>query len=175
DIADPSELIAEFDCLDLTIVTGSKDQPPITELTRLLAGSVTVAVGHSGVGKSTLVNALVPGTDRATGDVNVVTGRGRHTSSSSYALQLPEVGGWVIDTPGVRSFGLGHIDPANVIRTFAAHAKASETPEGEVPLIEAHDWEIVERIRNGELGESGVHRIDSFVTILENLGQAVDY
>ena len=74
-------------------------------------------VGHSGVGKSTLVNALVPGTGRATGRVNAVTGRGRHTSSSAVALALPG-SGWVIDTPGFRSFGLAHVDPSRVIHAF---------------------------------------------------------
>ena len=74
-------------------------------------------VGHSGVGKSTLVNALVPGADRAVGSVNVVTGRGRHTSSSAVALPLPG-GGWLIDTPGLRGFGLGHIAPERVAAAF---------------------------------------------------------
>ena len=74
-------------------------------------------VGHSGVGKSTMVNALVPGAGRATGGVNAVTGRGRHTSSSAIALELPG-GGWVIDTPGVRSFGLAHVDLDRVIHAF---------------------------------------------------------
>jgi ribosome biogenesis GTPase len=69
------------------------------------------------VGKSTLVNSLVPDAQRATGKVNDVTGRGRHTSTSAIALPLPD-GGWVIDTPGVRSFGLAHIDPARVIHAF---------------------------------------------------------
>jgi ribosome biogenesis GTPase len=64
-----------------------------------------------------LVNALVPGAGRATGGDNVVTGRGRHTSSSAVALELPG-GGWVIDTPGVRSFGLAHVDLARVIHAF---------------------------------------------------------
>jgi ribosome biogenesis GTPase / thiamine phosphate phosphatase len=86
------------------------------ELTRLLRGKVSVFVGHSGVGKSTLVNRLVPEADRAVGDVNVHTGRGRHTSSSSVALSID--GGWIVDTPGVRSFGLGHVSPDRIASGF---------------------------------------------------------
>ena len=82
-----------------------------------LTDRTTVAVGHSGVGKSTLVNRLVPGASRDVGGVNVHTGRGRHTSSSSRALPL-EQGGWIIDTPGVRSFGLGHVTPEAIDQGF---------------------------------------------------------
>ena len=73
-------------------------------------------VGHSGVGKSTLVNALVPDAERAIGTVTGV-GKGRHTSTSAIALPL-RAGGWVIDTPGVRSFGLAHVTPDDLLETF---------------------------------------------------------
>jgi ribosome biogenesis GTPase / thiamine phosphate phosphatase len=116
DLADPSALLAMYAPLGvLAVVTGlGRDLQPVRER---LHGRWSVLVGHSGVGKSTLVNALVPGADRTTGRVNVVTGRGRHTSASVVALPLPE-GGWVIDTPGIRSFGLAHVDPRHLVRAF---------------------------------------------------------
>ena len=97
----------------------------IEAVRQVLDGAVSVLVGHSGVGKSTLINALVPGADRATGHVNEVTGRGRHTSTSLQALELPG-GGWVIDTPGVRSFGVSHVGSADVLRGFPDLARVAE-------------------------------------------------
>jgi ribosome biogenesis GTPase / thiamine phosphate phosphatase len=116
DLAAPDELLATYRALDVPHVAlrlGSDLEP----VRARLQDRRTVFVGHSGVGKSTLVNALVPGADRATGAVNLVTGRGRHISTSAVVLELPG-GGWVIDTPGIRSFGLAHVDPSRVVAAF---------------------------------------------------------
>jgi ribosome biogenesis GTPase len=129
DLADPAPLLAGYAPLQLTTVAVDR-ATGAAALRPLLDGRVRVLVGHSGVGKSTLVNALVPGTDRAVGRVNAVTGRGRHTSSSAIALELPG-GGWIIDTPGVRTFGLAHVSPASVLNGFADLAEgAAQCPRG---------------------------------------------
>lgn len=116
DLAAPDDVLETYRALDVDHVVVRRDQP-LDELVAHLRDRVSVLVGHSGVGKSTMVNTLVPGADRATGGVNLVTGRGRHVSSSAVALELAG-GGWVIDTPGVRSFGLAHVDLDRVIHAF---------------------------------------------------------
>jgi ribosome biogenesis GTPase len=119
--------------LGLPMVTTRQPLPAVT-LSRLrskLNGTVSVLIGQSGVGKSTLVNELIPDADRAVGHVNAVTGKGRHTSSSAIALPLPGDRGWLIDTPGVRGFGLGHVSPQRVLEAFGDAAEgATDCPPG---------------------------------------------
>lgn len=169
DLADPAEFLANFAGLDLTIFESRSDDFPLEPIRAALEGHTTVAVGHSGVGKSTLVNALVPDAQRATGRVNDVTGRGRHTSSSTVSYRTGT--GWIVDTPGVRSFGLGHVDPANILRSFTDLAViAEDCPRGCTHLPDAPDCAIVERVTGGELGETGKLRLDSFQRLITTLG-----
>jgi ribosome biogenesis GTPase len=170
DLADPTQFLAHFEGLDLEVFTSAQHEMPVKRIGAALVGHSTVFVGHSGVGKSTLVNELVPDARRATGHVNVVTGRGRHTSSSTVSLRYRGEGGsgWVIDTPGVRSFGLGHVDTANILRSFTDLAAiAEECPRGCTHLPDAPDCAIVEAVAEGRLGPGGAARLDSLQRLLQ--------
>ena len=131
-----------------------------------LAGRISVLVGHSGVGKSTLVNSLVPDARRATGDVNDVTGRGRHTSTSAVALRLPgEDAGWVVDTPGIRSFGLAHVDLERIIVHFPdLEPGTDQCPRG--CTHDETDCALDAFVTAGHAGPAGPARLDSLRRLL---------
>jgi ribosome biogenesis GTPase len=129
DLADPEPLLASYRPLGVPYVVTQRGAD-LTDVVERLRGRTSVLLGHSGVGKSTLVNALVPDAFREVGVVNVVTGRGRHTSVSALMLALP-FGGWIVDTPGIRSFGLAHVDPERLIEAFPdLHDLTVDCPRG---------------------------------------------
>jgi ribosome biogenesis GTPase len=128
DLASPDRVVAAYAELDLPVLVTRSDQEP-DEVRERLTNHVSALVGHSGVGKSTLVNKLVPDAFRAVSAVSAV-GKGRHTSVAAVALPLPD-GGWVVDTPGIRSFGLAHIEPGDIVAAFPEFVEpAEECPPG---------------------------------------------
>ena len=121
DLAGPEKVLHYYAELDLPYVLVAPDSD-LTDLRERLADRISVLVGHSGVGKSTLVNRLVPDAERAVGRVSAI-GKGRHTSTSAVALRLPRVQrkgdpGWIVDTPGIRSFGLAHVSAESLLHGF---------------------------------------------------------
>jgi ribosome biogenesis GTPase len=182
DLADPDELVAMYRPIGVDVVVTRRDADGawvgLDDVRRELAGRTSVLVGHSGVGKSTLVNALVPDAMRSVGVVNDVTGRGRHTSTSAVALRLPPAtvdgddlpGGWVIDTPGVRSFGLAHVGVEDLLAPFGDLAEvAAECPRGCTHAGDAPDCELdawVAAAPDEDTRAARSARLDSFRRLL---------
>ncbi|GGD28688.1 ribosome small subunit-dependent GTPase A [Nocardioides daphniae] len=163
DLADPEPLLRTYRSLGVPwVVTQRGDD--LSEVRAALQGRTSVLVGHSGVGKSTLVNALVPDARREVGHVNAVTGRGRHTSTSAYLLALPDHAGWIIDTPGIRSFGLAHVQPERLIEAFPDLDEMTEDcPRGCTHGAGEPECELDEALA---AGDADPDRVESFRRLL---------
>lgn len=186
DLRDPAPLLANYEHLDLRVIISRTDEGTGVEATsddgesahllhgavdalrEQLDGQVSVLLGHSGVGKSTMVNALT-GSSRATGGVNLVTGRGRHTSSSALALKAADAspGTWIIDTPGIRSFGLAHVDADRILQAFPDLEPGTERCErGCRHDDNAVDCGLDSFVQEGLAGDSGPVRLASLRRLL---------
>jgi len=165
DLASPDELLATYRSLGVPWVVTHRGGD-LAALIERLTGRVSVLLGSSGVGKSTLVNALVPDAMREVGIVNAVTGRGRHTSTSAYLLPLPDEtgGGWIIDTPGIRSFGLAHVQPEHLIEAFPdLDEMTEECPRGCTHGVDEPECGLDEAVA---AGQADPDRVASFRRLL---------
>ncbi|MGY0540033.1 ribosome small subunit-dependent GTPase A [Nocardioides sp. YJ-D4] len=163
DLADPESLVSIYRSLGVPWVVTQRGGD-ISALRERLDGRTSVLLGHSGVGKSTLVNAIVPDAGREVGHVNAVTGRGRHTSTSALMLRLPGAG-WIIDTPGIRTFGLAHVEPERLIVSFPDLQEATaECPRGCSHAADAPECGLDIAVEDGRLDPE---RVVSFRRLLE--------
>lgn len=163
DLADPESLVSIYRSLGVPWVVTQRGGD-MSALQERLDGRTSVLLGHSGVGKSTLVNAIVPDAGREVGHVNAVTGRGRHTSTSALMLRLPG-DGWIIDTPGIRTFGLAHVEPERLIVSFPDLQEATaECPRGCSHAAEEPECGLDAAIADGRLDPE---RVASFRRLLE--------
>ena len=170
DLADPKDFVENFSGTNLKIIQTSKLSPNLGELKELIAGKKSVFVGHSGVGKSTLINLLAPDTGRATGEVNEATGKGKHTSSS--AVAIPVAGGWIIDTPGVRTFGISGARTEQILASFSDLSEvAKDCPRDCSHLAGSPDCELDAAVASAKLK---AERLASFRRLVDSIS-SVDW
>ena len=101
-----------YDCRQISAASGSG----VEELRPLLEGKITLLSGNSGVGKSTLINRLVPDANLRTGEISDAHNTGQHTTT--FSEMIPMGGGWIIDTPGIKGFGTFDMEPEELTSYF---------------------------------------------------------
>jgi ribosome biogenesis GTPase len=147
------------------IACSTKTGEGIEQLRALLTGKTSALVGHSGVGKSSILNALDASLSLATADVHK-KGTGRHTTTSSTLVDLGDET-YVIDTPGIREFGLWDITPEALRESFPEFQEAAEWCRfNDCTHLHEPDCEVKRRVERGEIHRA---RYDTYVRLSEDL------
>lgn len=150
------------------MTVSSKDQHSLAILQAQLNNRISVFVGQSGVGKSSLINALLPGIDLKVGALSESTRKGTHTTTTARLFHFPE-GGDLIDSPGIREFGLWHINEHNLLdgfrefTPFLGYCKFRDCNHEQEP-----GCAIKTAIEEGKISEQ---RVNSYKHILNSLNQ----
>jgi len=163
----PEEIQEFIELADNTILTSAENGVGIKELKKMLHGKVSVFSGQSGVGKSSLINLLVPGAEQNVSEVRKKDGKGRHTTVASSYLDLQR-GGAVIDTPGIRALGIMDLTADELARCFPGFfendffdCKFKDCKHQSEP-----DCAVLRRIEEGVISEA---RYGSYLRILSGL------
>lgn len=148
------------------VATSIKENKNIDEVQKLLKNKITLISGHSGVGKSSFINVVIPGATLRTKDVSGWSGKGMHTTTFAEMYDLP-FGGKIIDTPGMREFGLVGIEKQELSGYFPEmRIRLNNCQFNNCLHINEPDCAIKEAVQNGEIHED---RYVSYYTILESL------
>ncbi len=153
----------------LVLKASTRTEDGLNELKSLLNEHTSVFVGQSGVGKSSLVNTLLPDVDTKVGPLSESTGKGTHTTTAARLFHFP-AGGTLIDSPGIREFGLWHMEPEDVLygfkefRPFIGHCKFRDCSHEQEP-----GCAIRKALLNGDILQE---RMNSYQNILNSLEKA---
>jgi len=163
----PSEIREFIELTDNTILTSAESGKGIEELKEKLQGKVSVFSGQSGVGKSSLINKLVPSAAQDTSEVRKKDGKGRHTTVASSYLDLPQ-GGAVIDTPGIRALGLMNLGIDELARCFPGFFEGDvfDCKFKDCKHKSEPDCAVLKRMEEGLISEA---RYKSYLRILDSL------
>ncbi len=136
----------------------------LEDLSKRLEGRITVLTGQSGVGKSSLLNALIPGLDLRVGKIGKRKGRGRHTTVSSALYPYPQ-GGYVADTPGLQYVALWNVDPGDVAGGFSEIAVIGQGCRfADCRHRSEPDCAVHQNVENGNIE---THRYKSYLALLD--------
>jgi ribosome biogenesis GTPase len=172
---DSEDRLAVYQELGYEVLTTSAETGEgLEELLDLLHGKTTVFIGQSGVGKSSLLNALEPGLLRRTGEVSEKHNRGKHTTTMAVLLGLSDGVTWIADTPGFRRLALRGIKPDSLVAYFPELARLA--PQCDFGLSCTHvDEKGCKVLVALESGELHVDRYESYLRIRSELENSVDY
>lgn len=141
------------------------EQTNLEQIIELLKDQVTLVSGHSGVGKSTLINALLPGSQLKTGDISDWSDKGKHTTTFAEMFELP-FGGYLIDTPGIRELGVFDIEKQELGRLFPEIRELmSDCKFHNCRHINEPGCAVLKAVENDKIEHS---RYDSYVSIYHN-------